>query len=110
MRVVLMLHVTWLVNSAAHVWGYQSNETHDDSRNCWWVALLASGEGWHNNHHAQQRRAAHGQRWWELDLTYGVILCLEMMGLATKVVRSEKSRATIHGAGYTQAEAKAVTS
>ena len=87
MRVTLMLHITWLVNSATHSWGYRTFETRDDSRNCWWVALLAAGEGWHNNHHAQANCAAHGREWWEIDVTYVMIRGLELMGLATKVVK-----------------------
>ena len=52
LRLVYVLHVTWFVNSASHIWGYRNYETTDDSRNLWWVGLLAFGEGWHNNHHA----------------------------------------------------------
>ena len=54
----------------AHLWGYRSYETAENSRNNWFVALLTNGEGWHNNHHADQRSAAHGHRWWELDVTW----------------------------------------
>ena len=70
LRLVYVLHVTWFVNSATHMWGYRNYETTDDSRNLWWVGLLAYGEGWHNNHHAYQRMARHGHRWWEFDMTY----------------------------------------
>jgi len=87
MRVALMLHVTWLVNSATHRFGYRNFETRDDSSNVWWVALLAAGEGWHNNHHAQSNCAAHGRMWWEFDLTWQLIKALEFMGLATDVKR-----------------------
>ena len=59
-RLVYVLHVTWFVNSATHMWGYRNYETTDDSRNLWWVGLLAFGEGWHNNHHAFQRMARQG--------------------------------------------------
>ena len=69
-RTVFVLHSTWLVNSASHVWGYRSHVTRDRSTNLWWVALLTYGEGWHNNHHAFQTSAKHGLRWWEIDLTY----------------------------------------
>ena len=62
-------------------------ETNDNSRNLWWVGLLAYGEGWHNNHHAFQRSARHGHRWWELDLTYVAIRVMESIGLAWDVVR-----------------------
>lgn len=92
-RMVYVLHVTWLVNSASHIWGYRNYETPDNSRNLWWVGLLAYGEGWHNNHHAFQRGARHGRRWWEIDLTYAVILVLERLGLAWNVVRNVRPEA-----------------
>ena len=69
-RSVFVLHSTWLVNSASHVWGYRSHSTRDRSTNLWWVALFTYGEGWHNNHHAYQTSARHGLRWWEIDMTY----------------------------------------
>ena len=68
-RTIFVLHSTWLVNSATHIWGYRSHATRDDSTNLWWVALLTYGEGWHNNHHAYQTSARHGLRWWEVDMT-----------------------------------------
>ena len=78
---VLVLHTTWLVNSATHVWGYRSHKTRDDSTNLWWVALLTYGEGWHNNHHAFQTSARHGLRWWEFDMTYMAIRLMSFVGL-----------------------------
>lgn len=84
-RLVLVYHCTWLVNSAAHVWGYQTYESRDDSRNLWWVALLSYGEGWHNNHHAFQHSARHGLAWWEFDTTYLTIRILEILGIAKAV-------------------------
>lgn len=84
-RIVLVYHCTWLVNSAAHVWGYQTYESRDDSRNLWWVALLTYGEGWHNNHHAFQHSARHGLAWWEFDTTYLTIRVMELLGLAKAV-------------------------
>jgi stearoyl-CoA desaturase (delta-9 desaturase) len=86
-RLVYVLHVTWFVNSASHMWGYRNYDTPDDSRNLWWVGLLAYGEGWHNNHHAAQRSARHGEKWWEIDVTYATICLMERCGLAWKVVR-----------------------
>lgn len=50
-----------------------------------WVAMLAFGEGWHNNHHAFEYSARHGLEWWQLDPTWWVIRSLEAVGLATKV-------------------------
>ncbi|MCG8653735.1 MAG: acyl-CoA desaturase, partial [Pirellulales bacterium] len=86
-RTVFVLHGTWAVNSLAHVFGYRNYETRDQSTNNWLVALLAHGEGWHNNHHAQPRSAAHGHRWWEFDMSWWVIRFLERVGLAKDVVR-----------------------
>ncbi len=84
-RSVLTYHSTWLVNSAAHVWGYRTYKSGDLSTNNWWVALLTFGEGWHNNHHAFQRSARHGMAWWELDLTYRTIQLLWACGLASNI-------------------------
>ena len=55
-------------------------------RNNMVVAILASGEGWHNNHHAQPRAARHGHMWWEFDITWQVIRLLRAVGLARDVV------------------------
>jgi stearoyl-CoA desaturase (delta-9 desaturase) len=82
MRTVLVLHATWLVNSATHIWGYRSHETRDDSTNNWWVALLTYGEGWHNNHHAFQTSVRHGLDWWEIDVTYYAVKLMSWLGLA----------------------------
>jgi stearoyl-CoA desaturase (delta-9 desaturase) len=90
-RTVLVLHGTWAVNSVAHVWGYRNYETRDNSRNNWLVALLSHGEGWHNNHHASPRAARHGHRWYELDMSWWVIVLLEKLGLVTDVVRPQQS-------------------
>ena len=59
-RIIVVFHSTWLVNSATHHFGYRSYPTRDRSTNCWWVALLTYGEGWHNNHHAFPSSARHG--------------------------------------------------
>ncbi|MGQ0720649.1 MAG: acyl-CoA desaturase [Candidatus Eiseniibacteriota bacterium] len=80
-RTVFSYHATWLVNSASHTWGYQTFPTGDDSRNNWWVALISWGEGWHNNHHAHQRSARHGLRWFELDPTWWTLRALEKVGV-----------------------------
>ena len=85
LRLVFVMHATWLINSATHIWGYKNYETHDDSRNLWWVSLLTYGEGWHNNHHAFQRIARHGHRWWELDVTWITIRSMQLLGLAWNI-------------------------
>ncbi|XP_022998681.1 palmitoyl-monogalactosyldiacylglycerol delta-7 desaturase, chloroplastic-like [Cucurbita maxima] len=84
-RLVWVYHITWLVNSACHVWGNQAWKTGDLSRNNWWVALFAFGEGWHNNHHAFEFSARHGLEWWQLDMTWYVVRLLQALGLATDV-------------------------
>ncbi len=84
-RLVFVYHSTWLVNSAAHIWGYQTYKTGDKSTNLWWVALLSYGEGWHNNHHAFQYSARHGLKLWEFDLTYATIKLLSFLKLAEGV-------------------------
>ncbi|GFP88960.1 palmitoyl-monogalactosyldiacylglycerol delta-7 desaturase chloroplastic [Phtheirospermum japonicum] len=84
-RIVWVYHITWLVNSACHVWGKQAWNTGDLSRNNWWVAVLAFGEGWHNNHHAFEYSARHGLEWWQIDMTWYVVGLLKAIGLATHV-------------------------
>lgn len=85
LRTVAVWHITWSVNSLAHVWGYQRYATGDDSRNNWFVGYVSNGEGWHNNHHADPRSARHGHAWWELDVTWLTIRALRAMGLARRV-------------------------
>ena len=84
-RTMFVYHITWLVNSAAHLWGYQSYDTNEGSRNNWWVAIISFGEGWHNNHHAYLHSAAHGLRWWEIDITYLTIRLLGALKLARRI-------------------------
>jgi fatty-acid desaturase len=86
LRTVLLWHSTWLINSAAHMVGYRTFDTPDNSRNLWWAAILTYGEGWHNNHHAHPNVAKAGLKWWEVDVTWWVIQSLERLGLARKVV------------------------
>jgi stearoyl-CoA desaturase (delta-9 desaturase) len=85
LRMVVTLHATWFVNSAAHTWGYRTYETPEGSTNLWWVGLIAWGEGWHNNHHAFQRSARHGLEWWEFDANWIVIRALAAVGLAKDI-------------------------
>lgn len=86
-RVFLVHHVTWSVNSICHLWGSRPFETGDHSKNNFLFGLLALGEGWHNNHHAFPTSARHGLRWWQLDASYAVIRGLELAGLAWDVKR-----------------------
>lgn len=86
-RLVLLYHATWLVNSAAHLYGYRTYRTpgEDRSTNNWLVALFAWGEGWHNNHHAFPSSARHGMQWFEFDLTWWTIETLAFLHLAREV-------------------------
>jgi stearoyl-CoA desaturase (delta-9 desaturase) len=84
-RLALVYQFTWLVNSAAHSVGYRSYRTDDRSTNCWWVALLGWGEGWHNNHHAFPFSARLGLRWYEVDVTWLTIKVLSALRLATNI-------------------------
>lgn len=93
-RLVLVYHTTWFVNSATHKFGYRTYDSGDRSTNCWWVALLTYGEGWHNNHHAYQYSARHGLKWWEIDMTWMMIRLLQMLGLAHKVKLAEEAPST----------------
>lgn len=78
---VLLYHGTFFINSLAHVHGRQRYATGDDSRNNWWLAIITLGEGWHNNHHAYQRSARQGFRWYEVDATYYALLGLRTLGI-----------------------------
>ena len=84
-RLSVLYHVTWFVNSAAHRFGYQTYDTGDKSTNCWWVGFLTWGEGWHNNHHAFPFSARHGMQWYEFDPTWLFIKGLRLLGLARDV-------------------------
>lgn len=94
--VALLYHVTWFVNSAAHLWGSQPYRTGDQSRNNWWVGFLAFGEGWHNNHHAFEYSARHGLGPRQFDVTWLLIAALRKLGLATHVkLPSEAAKAKL---------------
>lgn len=84
-RVFLVHHITWSVNSVCHLWGSQPYPDKDHSRNNLVFGVLALGEGWHNNHHAFPTSARHGLRWWQIDVSYYVIRALALVGLAWKV-------------------------
>jgi fatty-acid desaturase len=96
-RTVVVWHITWSVNSAAHLWGYRSYETGEQSRNNWVVAFISNGEGWHNNHHADPRSARHGHRQWEIDVVFVTIWILERAGLAADVWRPNPRLASLSG-------------
>jgi stearoyl-CoA desaturase (delta-9 desaturase) len=86
-RVFLVHHVTWSINSVCHLWGTRPFSSGDRSRNNFVFGVLAMGEGWHNNHHAFPASARHGLCWWQFDLSYLVIRVLALVGLAYNVRR-----------------------
>jgi fatty-acid desaturase len=90
-RTVVVWHISWTVNSFAHVFGYQNYDTGDHSRNNVWVAIITSGEGWHNNHHAEPGCACNQRHWWEIDLTYLLLRLLVLLGLAWDVQLPKRS-------------------
>jgi fatty-acid desaturase len=85
LRTVVYWHLTWSINSVAHIWGYRNYDTPDVSRNNMVLGFLGGGEGWHNNHHADPTSARHGHMWWELDLSWLFIRFLMALGLAKNV-------------------------
>jgi stearoyl-CoA desaturase (Delta-9 desaturase) len=91
-RILVLHHVTYSINSLCHFFGRRRFDTGDESRNLAWLSFLSLGEAWHNNHHAFPTSAAHGLRWWELDLSSLVIRGLERVGLAWDVVRIDPAR------------------
>ncbi|MHB8691626.1 MAG: acyl-CoA desaturase [Solirubrobacteraceae bacterium] len=91
-RIFLVHHVTWSVNSVCHFFGSRRFEVEDQSTNVGWLALLTLGESWHHNHHAFPRSAFHGLRWYELDVSGLVILAMARIGLAWDVVRITPER------------------
>ncbi len=83
LRVVFVWHVTWFINSACHYWGFVTYpDSGDNSKNLWWMGLLAFGEGWHNNHHKFQSSPRHGLEWWQIDVTWYIIKTLSILKLA----------------------------
>lgn len=84
-RIFLVHHVTWSINSACHLWGMRPFKSDDMSRNLPLFGILGLGEGWHNAHHAFPSSARHGLRWWEIDASYLVIRTLALLGLAWKL-------------------------
>jgi stearoyl-CoA desaturase (Delta-9 desaturase) len=78
---VLLWHGSFTINSLAHLFGSRRFETGDSSRNNFLLALITTGEGWHNNHHRYQSSANQGFRWWEVDVTYYVLRMMAALGL-----------------------------
>jgi stearoyl-CoA desaturase (delta-9 desaturase) len=98
-RMLVVHHVTYSINSLCHFFGERRYPTGDESRNLLWLALPTLGESWHNNHHAFPTSAAHGLRKRDVDPSAGVIWALEKLGLAWDVVRVSPERQAQKAAG-----------
>ena len=95
-RTCIVWHITWSINSFCHIYGKQSYDTKDLSKNNWFFGLLAWGEGWHNNHHAFEYSARHGLEPHQFDLTWLIIRGLQKVGLAKRVkLPSEAAKAKL---------------
>nr|MBA2361571.1 fatty acid desaturase [Actinomycetota bacterium] len=99
-RIFLVHHVTWSVNSICHFFGTRRFDLEDKSTNVAWLAIPSLGESWHHNHHAFPRSAQHGLKWYEVDPSAAFIRGLEKVGLAWDVVRiaPERQAAKLVGA------------
>ena len=84
-RVAVLHHVTWSINSICHIWGERPFASRDRSANVWWLAVLSFGESWHNLHHADPTCARHGVKKGQVDISAVVIRGFEKLGWATKV-------------------------
>ena len=91
-RIFLLHHATFSINSLCHFFGKRPYETGDESRNLAWLALPTGGESWHNNHHAFPTSYRHGLERWQLDTSAAVIRGLELTGLAWDLVRVDPAR------------------
>ena len=97
-RIFLLHHVTWSINSICHFYGKRPYDADDYSTNNWLMSLVSFGEGWHNNHHAFPNSAYHGLEWWQVDIAGGAIRLLRVLHLARN----------IHSPSARQREMKAV--
>jgi len=91
-RILLLHHATYSINSLCHFFGRKPFDTGDESRNLAWLTPLTFGEAWHNGHHAFPTSARHGLERWQLDISAGIIAALERLGLAWDVVRIDPAK------------------
>jgi stearoyl-CoA desaturase (delta-9 desaturase) len=91
-RIFLLHHATFSINSLCHFFGRSPFGTGDESRNLGWLAPITFGEAWHNNHHAFPTSARHGLGRWQLDPGAWLIAALERCHLAWDVVRISPER------------------
>jgi stearoyl-CoA desaturase (delta-9 desaturase) len=105
-RIFLLHHATFSINSLCHFFGRRRFDTADESRNLLWLALPTLGEAWHNNHHAFPTSARHGLRWWQVDPSAWLIAGMERAGLVWDVVKISRERELAKTAGASGAPAR----
>jgi stearoyl-CoA desaturase (Delta-9 desaturase) len=91
-RIFMLHHVTWSINSVCHFFGRRRFDVEDHSTNVFWLAPFSFGESWHHNHHAFPRSAMHGLRWWEVDPTAWLIRGMKRLKLAWNVIEITPER------------------
>jgi stearoyl-CoA desaturase (delta-9 desaturase) len=91
-RIFMLHHVTWSINSVCHFFGRRRFDIEDHSTNVFWLALPSFGESWHHNHHAFPRSAVHGLKWWEVDTSAMVIRAMKRLHLVWNVVEITPER------------------
>jgi stearoyl-CoA desaturase (delta-9 desaturase) len=91
-RMLVVHHVTYSINSLCHFFGRRAYKTGDESRNLAWLSLVTFGESWHNNHHAFPTSARHGLRRWQIDPSWMLIRVLEAAGLVWDVIRIDERK------------------
>ncbi len=91
LRILVVHHVTWSVNSICHLFGSRDFNTKDESRNNLLFGVIGLGEGWHNNHHAFPTSARHGLLKYQLDISYLFLLMLRKVGIVSDLVLPSKS-------------------
>jgi stearoyl-CoA desaturase (delta-9 desaturase) len=84
-RIFLLHHVTWSINSICHFYGKEAYRAHDESRNVWPLSALSFGESWHNNHHAFPWSARLGLRGWQVDPGWWLIRVMRAVRLVDRV-------------------------
>ena len=109
-RAFFLHHITWSINSICHYYGRRRFDIEDLSTNVAWLAVPSFGEAWHHNHHAFPRSAAHGLKWYEIDISDLFIRGMEKVGLASNVVRISQDRQAAKLVGATPAKKPAAPS
>jgi stearoyl-CoA desaturase (delta-9 desaturase) len=84
-RVAVLHHVTWSINSICHMVGNRPFAARDRSANVWWLAVLSFGESWHNLHHADPTCARHGVKRGQVDISARLVWVFEKLGWAHSV-------------------------